>query len=195
VRVRFGAGDAAGEHVSTRTVTSTADSRVRHRAAAAVAVMLVAAAALLVVGILLERHAEAGAEHPVVATSGEQQESHHDESTEGAPAEGTAPGNRGGEAAERLTGISVESPWVVALGAIASVALAVAVWLRPNRAVLVIVVVFTAAALVLDVLEINHQPGADRIGLAALAGVIAALRVATIVGSGYLYRSRHPAAT
>jgi Flp pilus assembly protein TadB len=168
---------------------------VRHRVAAAVAVLLVAAAALLVVGILLERHTESGVEHPIVGATGEQQESHH-ESTEGTHAEpGTAPGNRGGEAAERLTGISVESPAFVALGAIASVILAVAVWLRPNRPVVVIVVVFTAAALVLDVLEINHQIGADRIGLAALAGVIAALRVATIVGSGYLFRSRHPAAT
>jgi Flp pilus assembly protein TadB len=178
-------------------VTSTpAASRVRHWVAAAVAVLLVAAAALLVVGILLERHTESGAEHPVVAATGQPQESHHDESTQGAHAEpGTAPGNRGGEAAERLTGISVESPWVVALGAIASVALAVAVWLRPNRPVIAIVVAFTAAALVLDVLEINHQIGADRIGLAALAGVIAALRVATIIGSGYLFRSRHPAAT
>jgi Flp pilus assembly protein TadB len=161
----------------------------------AVAVLLVAATALLIVGILLERHTESGAEHPVVAATGEQQESQHDESTEGAHAEtGTAPGTRGMEAAERLTGISVESPAIVALGAVASLALAVAVWLRPNRAVIVIVVAFTAAALVLDVLEINHQIGADRIGLAALAGVIAALRVGTIVGSGYLYRSR-PAAT
>jgi len=153
VPIRSGAGDAAGEHVSTWTVTSTsAASRVRHRVVAAVAVLLVAAAALLVVGILLERHTESGAEHPVVATSGEQQESHHDESAEGARSEpGTAHGNRGGEAAERLTGISVESPWVVALGAIVSIALAVAVWLRPNRPVITTVVVFTAAALVLDV--------------------------------------------
>jgi Flp pilus assembly protein TadB len=166
----------------------------RHRVAAAVAVLLVAAAALLVVGILLERHTDSGTEHPVVAATGEQQQSHHDESAEGTHAEpGTAPDNRGVEAAERLTGISVESPWVVALGAIASVALAVAVWLRPNRAVIAIVVAFTAAALVLDVLEINHQIGANRIGLAALAGVIAALRVTTILASGYLYRSR-PAA-
>jgi hypothetical protein len=43
-------------------------------------------------------------------------------------------------------------------------------------------------------LEISHQLRADRIALAALAGVIAALRVATIAGSAYLYRSR-PAAT
>jgi hypothetical protein len=93
-----------------------------------------------------------------------------------------------------LTGISVESTWVVALGAVASLALAVAVWLRPNRPVIAMVVTFTAAALVLDMVEISHQLGADRIGLAALAGVIATLRVATIAGSAYLYRSR-PAAT
>jgi Flp pilus assembly protein TadB len=158
---------------------------------AAVAVLLVAAAALLIVGVLLERHTESGAERPVVAATGEQQESHHGESTEAATHhESGVPANSGGEAAERLTGISVESPWVVALGAIASVVLAVAVWLRPNRAVIAMVVAFTAAALVLDVLEVSHQLGADRIGLAALAGVVAALRVATIVGCGYLYRSR-----
>lgn len=52
---------------------------------------------------------------------------------------------------------------------------------------------FTAAALVLDFLEINHQFGAGDIELAALAGLIAALRVATLVGDGYLYRF-HPAA-
>jgi hypothetical protein len=160
-----------------------------------VAVLLVAAAALLILGVAFERHAESGAEHPVVAATGEPQEGHHDESTEGTRAEpGTAPDNPGGKAAERLTGISVESTWVVALGAIASIALAVAVWLRPSRPVIAMVVTFTAAALVLDTLEIGHQLGADRIALAAIAGGIAALRVATIVGSAYLYRSR-PAAT
>ena len=178
-------------------MTSTsAASGARRRVAAVVAVLLVAAAALLVVGVLLERHIESGAQQPVVgATTGEQQESHHDESTEGVHAEpGTAPGNRGGEAAEELTGIVVESPWVVALGAVVSIAFAVAVWLRPNRAVIIAVVAFTAAALVLDILEISHQLGVGRIGLAALAGVIAALRIATIVASGYLYRSRPAAA-
>lgn len=174
----------------------SAASGARRRVKAAVAVLLVAAAALLVVGILLERHAESGAEHPIVAVTGEQQAGHHDEPTEGTHAEPpTAPGNRGGGAAERLTGINVEAPWVVALAGVVSIALAVAVWLRPNPAVTAIVVAFTAAALVLDVLEINHQIGADRIGLAGLAGVIAALRVATIIGSGYLFRSHRPTAT
>ncbi|MDT5328329.1 MAG: hypothetical protein QOF25_5481 [Mycobacterium sp.] len=176
---------------------SPATVSVRRRwVAGIVAVLLVAAAALLILGVVFERHTESGAEHPVVAAAtGEPQEGHHDESTEGTHAEpGTAPDNPGGEAAERLTGISVESTWVVALAAIASIALAIAVWLRPIRPVIAMVVTFTAAALVLDTLEIGHQLGADRIALAALAGGIAALRVATIVGSAYLYRSR-PAAT
>ena len=166
----------------------TATVRVRQRVAAAVAVLLVAAAALLVVGILLERHAESGAKHAVVASTGEQQANHHDESAEGAHAESGAPAG-GGEAGKRLTGISVESPWIVAAGAIASVALAVAVWRRPTRPVIAIVVAFTLAALVFDILEISHQVGVGRVGLAALAGVIAALRVATIGGSGYLFRT------
>lgn len=174
--------------------TTSAGTGARRWVAPAVAVLLVAAAALLVVGVLLERQTESGAAHPVAAASGEQQESHN-EPTEGVHAEpGAELSNHGGEAAERLTGINVESPWVVAIAAVVSITLAVAVWLRPIRAVIATVVVCSAAALVLDVLEINHQIGADHVGLAALAGVIAVLRVATIIGSGYLYRSR-PAAT
>src|SRR5438046_1882649 len=82
--------------------------------------LLVAAAALLILGVVLGRHVESGAAHPVVAATGESQESHHDESTERTHAEPGVPANGGGEAAERLTGISVESPVIVALGSIAS---------------------------------------------------------------------------
>lgn len=164
-----------------------ATARVRRRVAAIVAVLLVAAAGLLVVGVLLERRAEPGNEHPTVATTGEQQEGHHGESTEGTiPI--SRPANGGGEAVERLTGVNVESPLIVTLGAIASIACAVAVWRRPTRPVIAIVVAFTAAALILDVLEVDYQAGNGRIGLAVLAGGIAAVRVAAIAGSGYLYR-------
>ncbi len=61
-------------------------------------------------------------------------------------------------------------------------------WRRPTRPVIPIVVAFTAAALILDVLEVDYQAGNGRIGLAVLAGGIAAVRVAAIAGSGYLYR-------
>jgi|ERR1700682_804988 len=164
-----------------------ANVRVRRRVAAIVAVLLVAAAALLVVGVLLERRAEPGNEHPTVATT-EQQEGHHGESTEGTHSDSATPAKRGGEAVERVTGVNIESPWIVALGAIASIACAVAVWRRPTRPVIAIVVAFTAAAVVLDVLEVDYQVGNGRIGLAVLAGGIAAIRVAAIAGSGYLYR-------
>lgn len=165
-----------------------ATARVRRRVAAIVAVLLVAAAGLLVVGVLLERRAEPGNEHPTVATTGEQQEGHHGESTEGTHSNSAPPANGGGEAVERLTGVNVESPLIVTLGAIASIACAVAVWRRPTRPVIAIVVAFTAAALILDILEVDYQAGNGRIGLAVLAGGIAAVRVAAIAGSGYLYR-------
>jgi len=89
---------------------------VRRRVATIVAVLLVAAAGLLVVGVLLERRAEPGNEHPTVATTGEQQEGHHGESTEGTHSNSAPPANGGGEAVERLTGVNVESPLIVTLG-------------------------------------------------------------------------------
>jgi hypothetical protein len=162
----------------------------RRWTATVVAVLLVAAAALLILGVVLERHIESGTQHPIVAATGEPQESHHDEAPEGTHAEAGGPAHGHDEAAERSTGIDVESPLIVALGGIASVALAAAVWVRPNRPVVAVVVAFSAAALVLDVLEIRQQLGADRIGMAALAAMIAALRIAAIMGSGYLYRTR-----
>ena len=170
--------------------STTASGDVRRRVAPTVAILLVAAAALLVVGVLLERHGESGADPPTGATTGAQQESQHDESSEGAHAESGAPSAGADEVAERVAGISTESPWIVTLGSITSIALAVAVWLRPNRPVIVIVVAVTSAALVLDILEVSHQLGAGRTGLAALAGVIAGLRLATIAGSGYLFRTQ-----
>lgn len=158
------------------------------RVAATVAVLLIAAAALLVAGILLEGHAES-AQHSVEAATTEQHEGHHDESAEGSHSE-SPPDTRDSETevGEHRTGIGVESPWIVALGTFAAIALAVAVWRRPSRPVLVIVAGFTAAALVLDVREITHQIAEGRTGLVMLAAVIVAIRIATIAGCGYLFR-------
>ena len=158
--------------------------------AATVAVLLIAAAALLVAGVFLERHAESGTQHSVVATSTEQHAGSHDESAEGRHAEGAPPASDSGiEAAEQHTGIGVESPLVVALGTVAAVALAVIVWRRPSRPVIATVVAFTAAAVVLDVLEIKHQAAEGRTALVLLATFIVAIRVTTVAGCGYLYRA------
>jgi hypothetical protein len=115
--------DAAAKHVPAGPMTSmAATTSARKRwMAAVVASLLVAAAALLILGVVLERHIESGTEHPIVAATGEPQESHHDEATHAEPG---VPTHGGGEAAERSTGIDVESPLIVALGGIASAVLA-----------------------------------------------------------------------
>ena len=160
----------------------------RRRAAAAVAILLVATAALLVFGVVVERHAVSGVEqHGVTAIAGEQGKGHPDESGESTHAEPGAPAD-GANAGESVTVRALESPWVIGVGTIAAIALAVAVWRRPTRPVIAIVVAFTVAGVVFDIIEIGHQISERRIGLAVLAGVIVALRAATIAGAGYLYR-------
>lgn len=162
----------------------------RQRASVTVAALVMASAALVVVGIFLERHAESGTQHSVGSTTAEHHENHQEKSAEESHIDTAPPASESGsEVAEHHTGIGVESPRIVALGTVAAIALAVAVWRRPSRPVLVAVLVFTAAAAVLDVLEIKHQVGEGRVGLALLAAFIVALRVATIGGCGYLYRA------
>lgn len=113
------------------------------RVNAAVAALLVATAVLLVLGVALERHAEAGAEsHSVSETVGED-EGHHEESGETTHDEADVHGDED-SAGESVTVDAIESPWVVALGTLAAAALAVAVWRRPTRPVVALVVAFTS---------------------------------------------------
>ena len=59
-----------------------------------------------------------------------------------------------------------------------SLALAVAVWLRPeSRPLLILVAVAMVAFAVLDVREVVHQLDEDNGGLALLAGVVAGLHL------------------
>ena len=162
-------------------MSASTTTTLQKRLAATVAVLLIAAAALLIAGILLERQAEAGSPPSDVATT-EHQDGHLDESAEAPPA-----GEN--EAADPLAGIGVESPWIIALGTVTTIALAVAVWRRPSRAVIAAVVAFTALALVFDVLEMKHQAAEGRTALILLAALIVAIRVSTIAACGYLYRA------
>lgn len=162
----------------------------RHRAGATVAVLLIAAAALVVAGVFLEGRAESGVQHSVGETHAEHHEGHHDESVVGAHTEVEPPAKEAGaEVTEHQPGVGVESPWIVALGTLAAAALAFAVWRRPSRPVLAMVIAFTTAAGVLDVFELKHQAAEGRTGLVLLAAAIVTVRVATVVGCGYLYRT------
>jgi hypothetical protein len=167
----------------------------RHRAGATLAILLITAAALVVAGILVEGQAESGVQHSVGETHAEHHEGHHDKSAIGGHSEVERPAEEAGaEVVEHRSGVGVESPWVVALGTLAAAALAFAVWRRPSRPVLVIVVAFTTAAGLLDLFELNHQAAEGCMGLVLLAAVIVTVRVATAVGCGYLYRTASIAA-
>jgi hypothetical protein len=132
-------------------------------------VLLVAAAtAAFVVGTAIERntgdpHAEAArqaAPHSE-AVEGHEQRSH--ETTEPA-----------GESELRPLGVDVEAAPFVALAAAASLALALAAWLRPSTAPLLLLVAAAFLAFAaLDVRELAHQIDESSGGLAALAAAVA----------------------
>jgi hypothetical protein len=72
--------------------------------------------------------------------------------------------------------------------AVVSVGLAVLIWWRPSRPVAVTVAVVAVIAGVFDMIELIRHLSADRGGLAALAGLILALRVVTVAGAAMLLR-------
>jgi hypothetical protein len=102
----------------------------------------------------------------------------------------------GGEAAGKESheelkplGIDIEAAPFVALAAAASLALALAAWLRP-RSVLLLVAI-AAAMLVfgaLDVREVFHQSDESRTSLAVLAGLVAVLHVGAAAVAGVMGR-------
>jgi hypothetical protein len=170
--------------------------------------LLVAATALFVVGVSIEKssgdtHEEASTaatEQGAGADSGDEHAADSGEAAESgeAAASGEAgESNEAGEAAESAAGhtepaagetseedetllrIDLEAAGVVALAAAVSLALTLAVWLRPGWAVLLaVVVVVMVAFAALDVREVFHQIDEDDGGLALLAGVVAALHLA-----------------
>lgn len=161
--------------------------------------LILAATALFVVGVAVERnsgdrHVEASSSTP--ASGGEGEAAHSQGKETGAESQEHAAkpaGREGGEASgDKLLGIDVESTSLVALAAVASMGLALGVWLRPTWAALLSL---TAVALVafaaLDIREVFHQLDENKGGLAALAALVAALHLAA-GGTGASQR-RHTA--
>ena len=154
--------------------------------------LIVAATALFVLGVAIERgdershHAEAG---EVVPGAAEQPGTGEDDHAEGAGSE-TGPAERAEES--HPLGIDVEAwPFVVA-GALASLVLAIAVWLRPRLVALLTGVGLAMLAFaLLDVAELFHQAEIDETGLAVLAGVIAALHLAAAAVAGHMAIQSH----
>ena len=133
---------------------------------------------LFVLGDTIERgdrHDEPAA--ATTALSGEQ--TGHDEGTEAAGGHGESSTQPAVEGSEKVLGLDVESPALVALGVGVSLVLAALAWLRPQRAVFVVVAAFAAAFAVLDVAETLHQIDKSRTGLAVVASVLALVHLLT----------------
>ncbi len=175
----------------------------RHRALsgvlpAVVGVLLVVCAALVIVGVSLERngedsHTDTGAvestEHAEGENDGSGEETHDENAGRG---ENTGRGEDAVHDEEAVLGMRIESPAALAGLAVVSVGMALLVWRRPTRLVTAAVVVVSVGAGVLDAMEIGRQLSADRVGLAALAVVIAVLRLATVTGAAVLWRTTQP---
>lgn len=149
------------------------------RPSRAIAALLAGAALLFVIGATLEAGEDTHAGEPAAEATA------HREPNEAAETRGEAvervEGTESGapEAGEeRVLGIDVESPLLVTAAVVVSLLLAVLVWRRPDRRLLLVLAALAAAFAVLDVAEVIHQVDGDRAGLAVLAAIIAAVHVA-----------------
>ncbi len=165
-----------------------------------IAVLLVVSAVLFTTGVLLERGGETTTGHRPPSTeqthtgetggeTGSETTPHTETEMPTTPHTETAHTER-----ERVLGVPVDSPAAVT-GAIAlSLLLALAIWRRPTRRVLLATAAFAAAATILDLAEIPHQIDHSRGGLAALAALIAVLHLAAAAAAAALWTTtRHPA--
>ena len=153
------------------------------------AILLVASALLFFVGIYLERGLTPAPEIPVAAVpsshpeaspaegGGEAGEAGHSESpAASAEAAGETTAEHAAEA--RPFGIDLESPILVGGAIVISLVLASAVVRSANPLVPMAVLGFAVLFTLFDVLEVSHQLGASRTGLALIAAILAVLHVA-----------------
>jgi hypothetical protein len=149
-----------------------------------------------------EHAAESGESPAHVAT--ESPDAHADEagSEEAKPSGGT-PAEQAGEAGrethnesgeahsesgEKVLGISYESTPFVILAVLASLGMAAAVWLARAPWIFLLVAAAMIAFAVFDIAEVFHQVDRSEGGIAALAGLVAALHLAAGLGSSQLRR-------
>jgi hypothetical protein len=168
--------------------------------------LIVLATVGFVVGVSIERNtAESHGESPPAARSESTSSESHGEGGEESEAHRTAESGGQGEAGHdnegagkaegefQPFGIDIEAAPFVILAALASLAMAVAVWTRPTS-LLVLGIVALAMSLfaLLDIREVFHQADEGRTGLAVLAGAVAALHIAAAAGIAVLAPRRGP---
>jgi hypothetical protein len=158
------------------------------RAGRIIAALLVVGAALFVVGAAIERGDHRDEPATAVRTSREQVG--HDEAAEAGGAASTAEKAEAGDE-EKVLGLDVESPGLLAVGMVLSLALAAFVWRRPRRSAFLVVAVFAAAFTVFDVAEVVHQLDRSKAELAVLAAIVVVVHVSASVFAGLTAKNDH----
>lgn len=159
--------------------------------------LLIVCAALVIAGVSIERGGETGthsgetAEH--VETDHEEQPGSHGQEPPGVheeqpPAAAAQTPSEHAESEESGVVGALESPAALAALAVSSVGLAALIWWRPTRTVAAAVAVAAVIAGGFDLIELIRHVSADRVGLAALAGLILVLRLATVAAAVTLLR-------
>jgi hypothetical protein len=130
------------------------------------ALLIVVATAAFAIGVAIE--SDEGSEAPEAHV--EAAESEGEAAEAGATAES--------DSEDELLGVDAESTPLVVAAVVASLALAAAVWLRPDLELLLTLVAAAMLAFaVLDIREVFHQADESNGGLAVLAAAVAALHL------------------
>lgn len=134
------------------------------------ALVVVLATALFAIGSAVERsdtHVESAGETHLVEGGESGEEAEHAQQAESSASEG-----------ETVLGVDVESPSLVVLAVVFSLALAAGAWVRPDLGgLLALIAVVMLAFGALDVREVVHQLDESKGGIALLAGIVAALHL------------------
>ncbi len=155
----------------------------------ALILFLLASAVIFAIGTFIER-GRSSARHETISSS----ESTSESSGEGPGAEShPAPTESSGET---IFGINPDAPWLVAVVVAITLLLAAAIWVRNERWLLFVVVLFGLAAAVFDVRELVHQVDERRASLIALAAVLAAVHLGVSgLAAATVWRERTVVAT
>jgi hypothetical protein len=139
------------------------------------AVLLVVTAVLFVIGVSQESGDEHNESTEETHAEGEATgEGENGESAEQREAEGhDEAGESAGGEERQILGLDPESPGLVAVAVVVSLALAAGLWFTAKRGVAAAAAGFAAVFALLDAAEVSHQLDEDRNGLATLAVAIA----------------------
>jgi hypothetical protein len=152
-------------------------------AARVAAALLVVTAVLFVIGVTQEtgdQHAESTEATP----DNRPDAGHGGESAEQREAEGHADVAEGAGEERQVFGVDPESPGLVSVAVVVSIAIAAGLWFTDKRALAAVAAVFAVLFAVLDVAEVSHQHDDGRDGLAALAIAVAVGHVVAALSSG-----------